>query len=126
MTNVGHVELHAGSLGVVYGVRCADGSCPAETFLAGLGPAAQTQFMARFERWADGHRLINPDQYRQLQVPGTPVIWEMKVHAGPGWRLYGVPTRRDWVATHGTKKPKDKDLPKEVKRSRVIFQDWER
>jgi len=126
MSNVGHVELHAGSLGVVCGVRCSDGSCPAEEFLAGLDARAQAQFMARFERLADGHGLISPDQYRQLHVAGLPVIWEIKVHAGPGWRLYGVPIKRDWIATHGVRRPKDKAIVKEVKRSRTIFLDWER
>jgi putative component of toxin-antitoxin plasmid stabilization module len=127
MSNVDRdVELARGQWGVVFGVIRLDGSCPARAFLQGLDVRAQTQFQARFERMTSVGHLVSPDQYRQLQVDGIPVVFEIKVHSGPGWRLYVVPVRRDWIATHGRRKPKDKAVKSEVMKARSIFGEWER
>lgn len=122
----GHAELAIGTWGRIIGVRLRDGSCPAEDFLTGLDAAGQAQFRARFERLTAVGHLRSPDQFRQLQVEGLPKVYEIKAPAGPAWRLYVVPVKRDWIATHGCRKPKDKRVSIEVARAREIFREWER
>jgi len=59
-----------------------------------------------------------------LEVPGAPKVWEIKVPAGPGWRLYVVREQATWVATHGNAKPPNKKVSGEVRRARNIFKNW--
>lgn len=119
-----HVTLAMGPKGVIIGVRLPDETCPSEDFLKGLNTAAQTQFQARFERLTQIGYLRNPDQMRQLHVPGEPKVWEIKVPTGPGWRLYVVHAQTIWVATHGSAKPSKNRVPNEVDRARDIFEEW--
>lgn len=105
-------------------MRVASGECPAEDFLAGLDSQAQTQFKARFEQLTSVGYLRNPDQYRRLEVKGEPMVYEIKAHCGPGWRLYVVQVGKTWIATHGCQKPKDRRVPNEVEKARKIFEEW--
>lgn len=104
----------------LYGAVIEGGVCEAEDFLAALGPRQQAQFQARIERLTEIGFLRSPEEMRQLRVDGDPPIHEIKVHAGPGYRLYVVRYGTDWVATHGREKPKGKKVPAEVKRAREI------
>jgi putative component of toxin-antitoxin plasmid stabilization module len=109
---------------VIVGVRLSNGDCPSEAFLGSLDSPAQAQFLARFERLTEVGYLRNPEQIRALQVTGSPKVWELKVHSGPGWRLYVVQDQRTWVATHGCSKPPDRRVSNEVKRAREMFEEW--
>lgn len=59
-----------------------------------------------------------------VECKGDPVVHEIKVHHGPGYRLYVIRHGRDWIATHGRKKPRDKHVCKEAKRAREAFADF--
>jgi len=101
------------------------GESPALDFLRGLDEAAQAAFKARFERLTGFGFLRSPEAWRRLDVAGSPAVYEIKVHKGPGYRLYVI--RHDptlWVATHGRKKPKDKAVPGEVSRARGLYEGW--
>lgn len=117
--------LEQGERGQVVGVELPDGTCPAEAFLAGLGERPQAQFKAALERLTQVGWLRSPDVMRDLEVPGEPKIWEIKVHYGPGYRLYVVRRQTDWIATHGGTKPKNKRVAAEAKRARVLLMKWE-
>lgn len=120
MTSVPRI-LHSGTALTLYAVVDEGGVCDAEIWLAGLPVAPQTQFKARFERLTVHGRLGGYDQMHQLECPGEPPVTEIKVHHGPGYRLYVIREGRDWVATHGCKKPKDKKVCTEATRARNIF-----
>lgn len=123
-------SIHVGSLGRIVGAIRKDGSCPSEDFLRGLESLGQAQFKTRFERLTTLGHLRSPEHYRPLQVPGTPRVWEIKISAGKGLRLYVVPHHmtladdRLWVATHGAPKPKDKQVPAQVHLARTIYDEW--
>lgn len=48
-------------------------------------------------------------------------VFELKVHQGPGWRLYAIRYGNRWYLTHGRKKPKDKRVNAEVAKAISIF-----
>jgi hypothetical protein len=66
--------------------------------------------------------IVNIEQFRQLHVSGRPVVYELKVHEPAALRLYVVRHGEDWAATHGRKKPKDKNVAKEVERARDLYE----
>lgn len=117
--------LEHGDHGQVVGCELHDGSCPAEEFPAGLETRPQAQFKAALERLTQVGWLRNPELMRELQVPGEPPIWEIKAHAGRGFRLYVVRRQTDWIATHGGPKPPDRRVPAQVRRARTILTEWE-
>ncbi|MFW0790054.1 hypothetical protein [Gordonia sp. CPCC 205333] len=129
MTSLGRAVLHqeAGCRTVIMGVT-RDGKCEVEEFLAGLPPKAQDKFLALFERYCKIGYLRSPDVMRLIQAPGAPPVHEIKVHWGPGYRLFGVVDGDAFVATHGARKPKK--LPSHVKRARDRYAEscekWEK
>lgn len=107
------------------GVERRDGSCPSQQFLVGLETRPQAQFKALLERLTDVGWLRSPDSMRALEVPGEPKVWEIKAHAGRGFRLYVIRRKNDWIATHGGPKPPERRVPVEVRRARTILAEWE-
>jgi hypothetical protein len=100
-----------------------DGVCDVEGFLAALPERAYAQFRVRFERYCTVGFLRSPDHWRKLQVDKKqPDVWEMKVHVGPGYRLFGIVEGNTFVATHGSEKPKKNGLGRHVKRAREDYQ----
>lgn len=113
--------LQSGRKGQVVGVELPDGTCPAYEFLSGLGANEQARFRALLEQLCEVGFLRAPEVMRRLEVAGDPRIHEVKVHKGPGYRLYLVQKSRLWLATHGSKKPKDSRVQNEVERARKIY-----
>lgn len=116
-------QLQSGRKGQVVGVVLPNGTCPAFDFLSGLATPVQTRFRALLERLCDVGFLRAPETMRRLEVAGDPRVHEIKVHNGPGYRLYVVQEHRLWIATHGVKKPKDSRVASEVERARVIYRE---
>jgi putative component of toxin-antitoxin plasmid stabilization module len=116
MTSQRRLVLLSGDKLTLYAI-IDQGVCHADEWLRGLCDQAQAQFRARFERLTTVGYLRSPQEWRHLGSG----VHEIKVRAGPGYRLYVVQQQRDWVATHGRKKPSDRKVPKEVSKARQIF-----
>jgi putative component of toxin-antitoxin plasmid stabilization module len=86
-----------------------------------LDAREQARFRALLERLCSVGFLRAPEDMRRLEVAGDPSVSEVKVHSGPGYRLYLVPEHRRWIATHGCKKPKDKLVARQVTKSRKMY-----
>lgn len=91
--------------------------CDVSVWLESLDDAAQTAFRGRFEHLCDVGRLRSPGSWRALDKG----VFEVKVHAGPGYRLYMLRDGSDFTATHGREKPKDRKVPAEVEKAKRIF-----
>jgi hypothetical protein len=114
--------LKGGAALTLYAVVNEDGVCGAEEWLAGLSTGAQGQFMACFEQLTAVGFLRGEERMHPTKGSGAPVVQEIKVHDGPGYRLYVIKQGRDWVATHGCKKPRNnKQVAREAKKARDIF-----
>src|SRR5665647_3727326 len=125
MTTAPTERLAAGPKGRVVSLVLPTGESPARDFLLDLDDAAQAAFRARFERLTGVGFLRSPEAWRRLEVTGSPAVFEIKVHKGPGYRLYVIRHEQTlWVATHGCKKPKDKAVPGEVSRARGLYEGW--
>ena len=109
-----------GSKLTLYGAIGDGGTCDADVFLGKLDVRAQVKFQARFERLTEIGYLRSPDEMRNLQVPGQPDVHEIKVHYGPGYRLYIIRLGIDWMATHGCEKPKNRHVPAQAEKARDI------
>lgn len=120
MTSLQAKALACGVRLTIWGVVDEGGVCEAEDFLRALDMPAQTKFQARFERLTAVGYLRSPDEMRRLQVAGSPEVQEIKVNHGPGYRLYVIRHGLDWLATHGAKRPKDKNVPTEVAKARKL------
>ncbi|MFL0158588.1 hypothetical protein [Mycobacteroides chelonae] len=125
MTSPGGRKLLEGRSGdprkIVAVVR--DGVCDVEQFLSALPDRAKAQFKARFERYCQVGHLRSPDEWRRLQADDErPLVYELKISHGPGYRLFGIVEGRVFVATHGVKKPKESDLKRHAKKAREVFQ----
>jgi len=94
--------------------------CDVAVWLESLDAAAQTAFRGRFEHLCDVGQLRSPGSWRALDQG----VFEVKVHAGPGYRLYMLRDGNDFTATHGREKPKDKKVPAEVAKARRVFDEY--
>jgi len=105
----------------IWGVRRSTGVCEAKEFYDGLPLRARLDFKKIMSRLTEFGRIANKEMFRRLEVTGHPTVWEMKSHEGPGYRIFCIQDGLDWWATHGRKKPKDKQVSNEVSRAREIF-----
>jgi putative component of toxin-antitoxin plasmid stabilization module len=94
------------------------GVCDVEDWLAALDARAQAAFRARFEHLTQIGHLRSPEAWRFLGNG----VYEIKVHTGPGYRLYMLRDGADWIATHGRRKPKDRKISAEVAQALHIYQ----
>lgn len=124
MTSVRRV-LASGHALTLYAVVNESGGCDAEDWLAELPTQAQVQFKARFDRLTEVGRLGGYEQMHQLDCKGDPPVFEIKAPHGPGYRLYVMRLGRNWIATHGRKKPKDRKVCIEATRARTAFEAYE-
>ncbi len=116
------LELRRGDSRRLLGVRRPNGRCEAAEFLDALEPRLQNRFKALIDRLLEQGKITNQELFRRLQVPGTPAVWEFKVHVGKGWRLYSIQTGQDWLATHGGPKVPNKQVAAQAERARMIFE----
>lgn len=94
--------------------------CDVAVWLESLDDAAQSAFKSRFEHLCDVGRLRSPGSWRALDKG----VFEVKVHAGPGYRLYMLRDGNDFMATHGRVKPKPNRVAAEVKKARRMFDEY--
>ncbi|MBS9534345.1 hypothetical protein KIH27_12190 [Mycobacterium sp. M1] len=119
-----HRVLHTGPKLTIYAAIGPTGGCEAEAWLAALADRAKAQFLARFERLAEIGFLRSPEEMRELQCGSGEKVHEIKVPFGPGYRLYVIRVGRDWLATHGTTKPRDARVCTEATRARDIYRSY--
>lgn len=81
------------------------------------------QFKAALDRLADVGFLRTTERMRKINDSGDPPVFEVKVHVGPGYRLYCIQRNRRYYATHGGPKVSRRQLMNEVKRAREIFEE---
>ena len=105
----------------ILSVRRSTGVCEAKEFYDRLPLRARLDFDKIMSRLTEFGRITNQERFRRLEAPGQPTVWEMKSHEGPGYRIFCIQDRLDWWATHGRKKPKDRQISNEVNRAREIF-----
>lgn len=119
MTSLYACTLQSGAACTLYAVGTPGGESEARNFLASLDQIPQVQFQARFERLTAIGYLRSPDEMRELHIAGQPPVHEIKTRSG--YRLYVIRKGSNWIATHGAKKPKDKQVGKQVQRARDIY-----
>jgi hypothetical protein len=119
-TGTGPFELYAGAHGKVMAVRLTDGSLPALDFLNSIDPRAQATFRTLFQRQFAMGVLLSKERFRFLDHE-TPQVAEWKVHSPRALRLFGIRQGSTWYATHGSVKPGERGVKREVKRARTIF-----
>ncbi len=106
----------------LYAVETKEGVCEVEEWLDGLDDIAFAGFEARFAHLCTiGHLRAN-GQWRFLDE----AVFEIKVHAGPGYRLYMLRDGKDFTATHGRKRPDDSKVKREIKKAVKIFDQHKR
>lgn len=113
----------------VYGIRRADGSCPALDWLTSLNQRQQAGVAARFRVLTEAGWLRSPDAFNKLDEAdpkvGVPRVDEIK-HVSLNLRLYVVdfsPGDKELFVTHGTIKPKKNQVAKEVAKARAIYKE---
>ena len=112
----------------VYAIRLSDTDCPALAWLRSLNRKEQAAIGSRLGTFAEVGWLRSPDAFNNLAEADPnnldkPRVDEIK-HVGQNLRLYVVdftPGRNHAYVTHGTKKPKPRQVAKEVKKAREIF-----
>lgn len=132
MTKHGPHELLAGTPKTalrVYAIRLPDGDCPALDWLTSLNPQQSAAIGSRLRIFSEVGWLKSPDAYNNLDEAdprsGVPRVDEIK-HVGQDLRLYVVdfsPGDSTAYVTHGTKKPKKRQVAKQVARARAIYQE---
>lgn len=120
MTSLLLEVLYEGATLTLYGVVIAD-ACAASEWLAGCDKKTKAQFAARFERLTTVGYLRGPEEMRQLQCSVDPPVSEIKTQSGH--RLYVVRHSKDWVATHGAKKPSDRKVCDQAKKAIKIWEE---
>ena len=111
---------------IVWTVGLANGQDKAQAFIHSLTPKDQAKFRKYFEYLRQGFQIKNPENMRHISGARDPTggeaeVHELKVHRGGGLRLYVVRYQGRWYATHGRKKPQDRQAPKEARKAFDIF-----
>jgi len=113
----------------VFAIRLPDGVCPAAEWLSGLNARQQAGIAARFRVLTEAGWLRSPDAFNKLDEAdphnGVPRVDEIK-HVSLNLRLYVVdfsPGDRELFVTHGTIKPKKKQVAREVAKARAIYKE---
>lgn len=113
----------------VFAVRLPGGGCPAADWLAGLNTRQQAGIASRFRVLVEQGWLRSPDAFNKLDDAdprnGVPRVDEIK-HVSLNLRLYVVdfsPGDDELFVTHGTIKPKKKQVAREVAKARAIFRE---
>src|SRR5699024_3856595 len=81
--------------------------------------------LAKFRRYLtylrDGLQVKSPDNMRHIKVADPEglgaEVHELKIHRNGGLRLYIVRYGERWFVTHGAKKPKGNQVPKQAKKA---------
>lgn len=103
------------------GIVDVNGVCPAYDYVASLNAADQAQFKARFERYTQVGFLRSPEEMRIIEEVGKDTrIHEIKTRNGH--RLFGVQEETRFVASHGVRKPKEKDVKKHAAQARSAYE----
>lgn len=93
-----------------------------EKFLGCLRRQAREELHNKLRTLASTGKLRTPESFRCLRDKKHPPVYEIKVHDGPGHRLYLIHTEGNyWRVTHGCKKPKDSKVSVEIAKARRIF-----
>jgi putative component of toxin-antitoxin plasmid stabilization module len=101
----------------LYAVESKEGVCEVDDWLDALEDRAFAAFEARFTHLCAIGHLRATEQWRYLDDD----VFEIKVHTGPGYRLYMLRDGNDFTATHGRKKPDDRKVKRETKKAAKIF-----
>ncbi|MFD7843597.1 hypothetical protein ACFV4K_11780 [Nocardia sp. NPDC059764] len=120
MTSLWLEVLYEGAALTLYGL-VKDEVCEASRWLAGCDKRTKAQFAARFERLTTVGYLRSPEEMRQLQCTVEPPVSEIKTQSGH--RLYVIRHNKDWVATHGEKKPSDRKVCDQAKKAIKIWEE---
>lgn len=99
-----------GAWGRVVFLRHSDGSVPGKEYFEGLPPKGRAQLRVAAEHLAAVGAVANPERFHKIHHKGQPVVFEIKVHDGPGHRFYCIQQGRLWVISHATKKPRNNGL----------------
>lgn len=106
----------------VVGVQRRSGRCDAVDYILSIDNAAQAKFQRYLEYLQHGIPVKTPENLRVLKhTDDDLVVLELKA-----WkcRLYIVRDNGLFLATHGREKPKDSQVPKEIKKALEIYDDW--
>lgn len=114
------LELHRAGAARIFGARLPDGSVPSLEFLNNHGKS-KNKFKILFEGLLTQGRIANRERFHKIDSPGSPTVFEFKVHDGKGLRLYAIKDGLDWYVTHGRTKPSDKQVDAEGNKARDIY-----
>jgi len=96
-----------------------DGGCETTDFLMDLPLKVRLQMEANV-RWLGDQGFIHNQQKLNRLEPG---IYEVKTK-DPAERLFCFQDGRDWVCTHGARKPGKRELPSHIAKVRKLRQRW--
>jgi hypothetical protein len=114
-------EIQHGPAKTILGVVDGDGICESHDYLAALNKSDQAQFKARFERYVQIGFLRSPNEMRIIEETDQ-VIRIHEIKTRNGHRLFGVQEDLRFVATHGTRKPKPREVTKHAARARSVYE----
>ncbi|MBP1326327.1 hypothetical protein JOF28_001559 [Leucobacter exalbidus] len=106
----------------VFAMNRRSGRSDAIDFIQGLQIRYRARYAKYLEYLRDGTPIKTPENFRRLSSAGDEaIVYEIKVDK---YRLYLIRYQLCWYATHGREKPKDSQVPREIRKAQDIFWEW--
>jgi phage-related protein len=92
-----------------------NGRCEVRDCVEQLPASAQRRILAVMQRLADYGLIADPHLFRRLDTG----IYELKEHS-MSYRVFCFQSGRDWVFTHGAKKPGKRELRQHIDKVKAL------
>lgn len=117
--------VYDGPENIIFTVGDKRGKDEARDFLLSLSVLNRARFDRHLRKLNSGIHIQSPQLMRFLSSDDPhglgAQVHELKVHDGPGYRIYIVKYQGKWYLTHGGKKPKKNKVSTQISRAFDIF-----